>query len=100
MKALFGVQYFRGLLGKGVQSQKHLFIDTSGHFVFGATMSLSRFTFLLSHISFDDRNTRPEMWTSDRFAVMRELFEMFKRTLLSNKLNGYWSAKSPMLVHC
>ena len=81
LKALFGLQYFRGLLGQGLQSQNHLFSDTSGHFVFGATMSLSRFTFLLSHISFDDRNTRPEKWTSDRFAAMRELFEMFNRNL-------------------
>ena len=81
IKALFGLMYFRGLLGQGLQRSRNLFSDLTGHFAFGATMSGSRFTFLLSHLRFDDPETRPQRWKSDRFAAIRELFEMFNENL-------------------
>ena len=81
IKALFGLMYFRGLLGQGLQYSQNLFSDVCGHAAFGATMSSSRFKFLLSHLRFDDPETRQERWKTDRFAAIRELFELFNDNL-------------------
>jgi hypothetical protein len=40
-------------------------------------MSSNRFFFLHSNISFDDVTTREDRFPHDRFAAIRELFEMF-----------------------
>jgi hypothetical protein len=45
--------------------------------VFGATMSLKRFQFLLSHIRFDDITLREEGKRHDKFFPAREIFEEF-----------------------
>ena len=48
-----------------------------GPSVFAATMSSDRFVFLNSNMSFDDKETREDRWKSDRFAAIREIFEIF-----------------------
>jgi hypothetical protein len=45
--------------------------------VFGATMSLNRFRFLLSHLRFDDITVREEARKHDKFCAAREVFELF-----------------------
>ena len=56
---------------------KYLFNDKIGVPIFGASMSLNRFRFLHAVITFDDAKTRDQGWIHDRFAVTREIFEIF-----------------------
>ena len=45
------------------------------HPVFVATMSVTRFEEILRFLCFDNRDTRPDRYKSDRFAAIREIFE-------------------------
>lgn len=76
MAAFIGLIYMRGLLNLNTHDTDVLFNDTTGHPVFGATMSKNRFKFLMQNIKFDDAETRPRRWNSDRFAAFRAIFEM------------------------
>ena len=75
--ALFGLFYFRGLLGVNLKAVHRLFSDRYGHPVFGGTMSRNRFSFLSGHLCFDYPSTRRERWVTDRFAAFRNIFEEF-----------------------
>ena len=77
MYALFGLMYFRGLLGLNNHRYNILFSEKAGPAVFGATMSRDTFKFLISNIMFDDKNEREMNWPHDRFAAARVLFMMF-----------------------
>ena len=45
--------------------------------MFNAVMSRNRFAFVRAHLSFDEEATRENRWQHDRFAAMREFFEVF-----------------------
>ena len=75
--ALFGLFYFRGLLGVNLKAVHRLFSDRYGHPVFGGTISRNRFSFLSGHLCFDDPSNRWERWVTDRFAAFRNIFEEF-----------------------
>lgn len=75
--ALFGLMYFRGLLGLSNHRYTILFAEKTGHPIFSGTMSRNRFSLLHSCLSFDDEGTRPERWLHDRFAAIRDIFETF-----------------------
>ena len=79
IRGLIGLLYYRAMFSQNLESIVHLFDEDneSGHPVFGATMSRSRFAFLLGRLSFDDKTTRAERWQHDRFAAMRSIFEKF-----------------------
>ena len=81
LKALFGLMYFRGLLGGNHNSVESLFSDTQGHYIFSAVMSKNRFKFLLSHLTFDDYQDRQERWKLARFAAIRDVLESFNDNL-------------------
>ena len=81
LKALFGLMYFRGLLGGNHNSVESLFSDTQGHYIFSAVMSKNRFKFLLSHLTFDDYQDRQERWKLDQFAAIRDVWESFNDNL-------------------
>ena len=51
--ALFGLMYFRGILGVNLHMNDRLSSNDS-HFVFGVIMSKNRFRFLKGHICFDN----------------------------------------------
>ena len=78
LRALIGLCYLRAMLNVSKQVIKHLW-GPDGHHGFAATMSMNRFAFLISLISFDDPNTREERKKSDKFAVMRDFFEAFSK---------------------
>ena len=80
---LFGLTYFRGLLDVNLYLTDRLF-SADSHFVFSSTMSKNRFRFLRSHLDFDIAEERPELWKTDRFADMRQIWELF-----SSNLNKY-----------
>lgn len=72
--AFFGLCYARGILGANLYHAKELWTPNYSP-VFAATMSENRFTFLQSHISFDNEATRPARFLKDKFAAAREIFE-------------------------
>ena len=74
--ALFGLMYFRGILGVNVHMTDRLFWNDS-HFVFGAIMSKNRFRFLKGNICFDKPQERTQLWETDRFAAVKEIWEIF-----------------------
>ena len=77
IRAFIGLRYARGLLGRNHQFFRLLFQDPDGHNIFGATMSVSRFQFLNTMITFDDASTRSQRFPYDRFAAFRTFFEKF-----------------------
>ena len=81
MKALFGLMYFRGLLGGNHNSVESLFSDTQGRYIFSAVISKNRLRFLLSHLTFDDYQDRQERWKLDWFTAIRDVWESFNDNL-------------------
>ena len=74
--ATIGLMYFRGLYRGNQHSVNLLFSPDRGIPIFGATMSRLRFQFITRHLSFDDIDTREERWRKDKFAAMRDVFEL------------------------
>ena len=81
LKALFGLVYFRGLLGGNHNSVESLFSEIQGHYIFSEVMSKNRFKFLLSQLTFDDYQDRQERWKLDWFAAIRDVWESFNDNL-------------------
>jgi len=77
IRALFGLFFYRGLLGLGHHDYQLLFNDVYGPPIFSSTMSSKRFCFLHANLAFDDLETRRERWEFDRFAAIREVYEIF-----------------------
>ena len=69
----------QGLLGQAHQGTNAMFHKIFGNPVFSATIFSNRFKFLIAHISFDDRTSRPTRWQHDRFASFCEIFEEFNK---------------------
>ena len=64
--ALFGLVYFRGMLGVNLHMTDRLFLNNS-NFVFGEIMSKNRFRFFKGDIFFDNPQERTQLWETDRF---------------------------------
>ena len=76
MDKLFGLIYFRGILGVNLHMTDRLFSGYS-HLVFGVIMSKNRFRFLKGHICFDNARERTQLWETDRFAAVKQTWEIF-----------------------
>ena len=50
-------------------------------FFFGTIISKNRFRFLKDHIRFDNPQERTKLWETDRFAAVREIWEIFNSNL-------------------
>ena len=84
IRALFGLVYFRGLLGLHNHKISILFSQKAGHPVFGATMSRNRFQLLIANLMFDKSDERKEKWPYDRFTAIRDFFEGFNLNCLKH----------------
>ena len=91
VRAYIGILYLRAALRVNLLRVDAIWDHESANDVFGAAMSQNRFHFINRFITFDDKATRPERWRKDKFACMRELFEMM------NKNNGKSRYPSPLL---
>lgn len=69
----------RGALGINHHSYQLLFSDVVGPPIFSSTMASNRFSFLHANICFDDIDTRANRWPHDKFAAIRDVFELFNR---------------------
>ena len=78
--ALFELMYFRGILGVNLHITDRLF-SSDIYFIFGAIMSKNRFRFLKVHICFDNLQKRTQLRETDRFAAVREIWEIFNSNL-------------------
>ena len=74
--SVIGLMYLRGLYGLNKHDVRLLSSHDHGIPIFGATMSILRFLFIMRYFSFDDVNTREQRWKNDRFAALRQVFEM------------------------
>ena len=77
MRAFIGLVYIRGLSRLNNHDTEVLYNPVMGPQSFGATMSKNRLEFLYSCVSFDDFQTRSQRWSNERFAAIRDLFEIF-----------------------
>lgn len=84
IKALIGLMIYRGMYKLNTIQISKLFSQAYGPPLFGATISRNRFRFLISHFSFDDEETRDDRWKKDRFAAIREVFEIFNTACMSS----------------
>lgn len=67
--ALIGLMLYRGLYNVTSISAHVLFSEDRGLPMFNAAMSRNRCQFLMSCLCFDDVDSRPERFQSDRFAA-------------------------------
>ena len=77
--SLFGLMYMRGFYGINKHTIDLLFLHRKRIPIFSATISRSRYKFIIKHKCFDDFESRNEKWKHDRFAAMHSLFEQCNR---------------------
>ena len=78
--ALFGLMYFKGILGVNLSLADRLFSNEI-HFVFAATMSTNHFRFLKGHICFHNAQERIQVRETDRFAAVTEIWEILNSNI-------------------
>ena len=91
IQAFLGILYLRAALRVNLMSTSTIWYHESSNGLFSATMSHNRFKFISRFITFDDKTSRAERWKTDKFAGMRELFE------LMGVVNANCRYPSPML---
>lgn len=77
IKALIGLLYLSGVQIAAHLNLEELWSLRFGSSLFRATMPHNRFEFLISCLRFDDKETRAERRNTDKFAPIRQIWEMF-----------------------
>lgn len=75
--ALIGLLYFAGVLKNAHLSLADMWSEKFGASIFRCTMPKNRFDFLLTCLRFDDKTTRPERKALDKFAAIRDIWDIF-----------------------
>lgn len=78
LSALFGLLYMTGVLKKAHLTLADIWSATFGPPIFRATMSKNRFEFLVNCLRFDDKTTREERKKEDKFAAIRQIWDVFE----------------------
>ncbi|XP_017781814.1 PREDICTED: uncharacterized protein LOC108566449 [Nicrophorus vespilloides] len=90
LKAFIGLLYMAGFHKNSRLNTNDLWgTDGSGIELFRLTMSRNRFNFLLQHVRFDD--TRKEIKGLDKFAPIRDIFDMFVTHCQNNYSAGQYA---------
>lgn len=84
LMALFGLLYFAGVLKDAHLSLDDMWSEKFGVAIFRYTMTKNRFEFLLNCLRFDDKTTRAERKAGDKFAPIREIWNLFITNCKSN----------------
>ena len=74
LKALIGSLYLKAALQLNIFKTRAIFFHESSHEIFAATMSYSRFGFLIRFLEFDDKETWWHQWREEKFAAICEFF--------------------------
>ena len=91
IRAYLGILYLRAAFRVNQMNSSTIWHHESLNDLFSATMSNSRFKSISRFITFDDKSSRADRWKTDKFACMRNLFEMM------NIRNTKCRYPSPML---
>ena len=83
IKAFFGLLYIRAALNVNVPGTETIWYHQFSNDLFVATMSMNRFSFLSTFLTFDDKISRDERWKYDKFACIRFFF-FFKKVNKNN----------------
>ena len=68
VKAFFRLLYIRATLKVNMLSKKTIWYHESSNDLFASTMSMNRFSFLSTFLTFDDKVSRDERWKHDKFS--------------------------------
>ena len=79
---------YRGLSKLNTLSVDKLISNDCGFPIFSATISRNPFAFIHSHLSFNDKATRENRSQRDRFAAIREVFQVFNFQCMSCLVPG------------
>ena len=92
LSAFIGLLYLRAAFRLNLQETLEIWNHESAQDIFATTMSYNRVQFIQRFITFNDKSTRGDRWKSDKFACLRELFEMM------NEQNSKRCFPSPLLT--
>ncbi|XP_030745484.1 piggyBac transposable element-derived protein 3-like [Sitophilus oryzae] len=99
MRAFLGLLYLQGIFKSGHEDIRSMWAtDGTGRPIFRATMSLARFSFLLSCIRFDDVTTRKERTITNKLAAISEFFDKFVENSKLSYSPGYYLTVDEMLI--
>ena len=68
VKGFFRLLYIRATLKVNMLSKKTIWYHESSNDLFASTMSMNRFSFLSTFLTFDDKVSRDERWKYDNFS--------------------------------
>ena len=100
IRAFIGLIYMRGLMRLSHMDQELLFSDVIGPPIFSAVMSKNRFCFLHAHICFDDPATRNDRWKTDKFAAIRDIYNIFNNNCAKTVIPSDYNTIDETLYSC
>ena len=71
-----GLQYIQGLYNKSIPLAM-LWSKNYGIPIFSATMSRNKYEYIMRILRFDNKNSRSQRLNTDKFAAVREIFDLF-----------------------
>jgi Transposase IS4 len=99
LNAFLGLLYLQGVFKSGHEDLRSLWAtDGTGRDIFRCTMSLARFSFLLSCLRFDDQTTRQERMRTNKLAPILEIFDAFVENSSSNYSPSPYLTVDEMLI--
>lgn len=99
MEGLLGLLYLSGDFKSNHEDVASLFAtDGTGRDIFRCVMSLTRFLFLITAVSFDDAQTRQERKKDDELAPISEICSTFIESCKINNSCGEYITVDEMLV--
>lgn len=99
IEAFIGLLYMQGVFKSGHEDIMSMWAtDGTGRDLFRSTMSLARFSFILSCLRFDDHETRDERRKIDKLAAISSIFSQFVENCKANYSPGLFLTVDEMLV--
>ena len=98
IKALFGILIKAAALQDNHLTTGEMWDIKNGGIWYRAVMSRDRFNFLLNCLRFDDKTTRLERRKSDRFAPIREIWDLFIHNCKTNYSLSQYSTLDEQLL--
>lgn len=85
LKAFLGLLFYSAIFKSNSEDLNSIFAtDGTGREIFRLTMSMKRFSILLTALRFDDADTREERKIADPTAAISQIFGLFVRNCKSN----------------
>ena len=82
LNAYFGLLFLVGVFRSAGEATDQLWHATDGCMIFRAVMSRERFKDISRILRFDDKDTRSARRRNDRLAPIRDVFNLWVKTLL------------------